>query len=160
VSVAVPEVRLTDVTRRIRNSFSAGRSRPGGVMREFFDEFKKFIMRGNVLDLAVAVVIGAAFNTVVQVFANGVLLQFVAAIFSQPSFNGLTFKINGAEILYGAFLTQLVNFVIVAFAVFIVVRSFDRLQNLRRRDAVEETPAASDEAVLLAEIRDLLRARA
>jgi large conductance mechanosensitive channel len=128
-------------------------------MREFFDEFKKFIMRGNVLDLAVAVVIGAAFNMVVQAFANGVLLQFVAAIFGRPSFNGLTFKINGAAILYGAFLTQLVNFIIVAFAVFVVVKAFERLQNFRRREAVEETPAASDEAVLLAEIRDLLRAR-
>jgi large conductance mechanosensitive channel len=128
-------------------------------VKQFIEDFKKFILRGNVIDLAVAVVIGVAFNAVVQSFANDVLMQFVAAIIGEPNFNDLTFDIGEGVIYYGRFITALVNFLIVAFAVFVAVKAFERLQNLRKTGVTDDTPAPSDEAVLLAEIRDLLRAR-
>ena len=124
-----------------------------------FNDFKNFIMRGNVLDLAVAVIIGIAFNAVVQSFADDVLMRFVGAIFGKPSFDDLTLKVGDGVVLYGRFITAVVNFVIVAFAVFLAVKTFERLQSLRKKDVAEDTPAPTDEAVLLAEIRDLLRAR-
>jgi large conductance mechanosensitive channel len=127
-------------------------------MRQFFEDFKKFLMRGNVIDLAVAVVIGVAFNAVVQSFTNDILLQIVAAFVGQPNFNELDFTINDAIIRYGAFITAVVNFVIVGFAVFVAVKAFEALQNMRG-GADADTPTPSDEAVLLSEIRDLLRAQ-
>src|SRR3712207_121668 len=110
-------------------------------MKQFMAEFKKFILRGNVLDLAVAVVVGTAFNAVVQSLANDVLLQFVAALFGEPDFSGLVFTVNDAQIFYGRFFTALAQFLITAFAVFVAIKTFERLQNLRRRDTVDETPA-------------------
>ena len=126
-----------------------------------FEEFKKFVMRGNVLDLAVAVIIGVAFNAVIQAFANGILMNFIAAIFGQPSFDSIVIDIGDGALLVGVFLTSLVNFLIIAFALFLVVQVFERLQQARLRGATadETTPAPSDETVLLAEIRDLLQAR-
>lgn len=126
-------------------------------MKTFFEDFKQFLMRGNVLDLAVAVIVGAAFNAVVQSLTNDVLLPFLAAVGGQPSFNDLTFEVGSGVIRYGTFITQVLNFLIVAFTVFVVVRLFTRLQQLRRREPVEEEAELSDEARLLAEIRDLLR---
>ena len=77
-------------------------------------EFKGFIMRGNVVDLAVAVIVGAAFTAVVNSFANDILMQIVAAVFGKPDFNDLTFDLGDAVIRYGAFITVLINFLIVA----------------------------------------------
>jgi large conductance mechanosensitive channel len=141
------------------NETAGPQDQEAGV-RQLLDDFKAFIMRGNVLDLAVAVVVGAAFNAVVQSFANDVLMAFVGALFGEPNFDAVTFDVGDGEVLIGRFITQLVNFLIIAFAVFMVVQTFQRLQSLRRRDVVAESPAPSDEAVLLAEIRDLLKARA
>jgi large conductance mechanosensitive channel len=126
-------------------------------VKTFFEDFKQFLMRGNVLDLAVAVIVGAAFNAVVQSLTNDVLLPFLAAVGGQPSFNDLTFEVGSGVIRYGTFITQVLNFLIVAFTVFVVVRLFTRLQQLRRREPVAEEAELSDEARLLAEIRDLLR---
>lgn len=123
-------------------------------------EFKAFVLRGNVVDLAVAVILGVAFNAVVQSFADGILMNLVAAVFGQPTFDSITTDVGDGVLLTGAFLTAVVRFVIIAFALFLVVKAFNALQERRRRgDApVEDAPAPSDEAVLLAEIRDLLRA--
>jgi large conductance mechanosensitive channel len=129
-------------------------------MRTLWDDFRKFVMRGNVLDLAVAVVIGVAFNAVVNSLVNDVIMQIIAALFGQPNFNDLTWTINDAVIRYGTFLTALVNFLIIAATLFVVVRAFEELQK-RRRTGDEETPEdeKSDEVVLLTEIRDLLSER-
>jgi large conductance mechanosensitive channel len=125
-------------------------------------DFRNFIMRGNVLDLAVAVIIGAAFNAVVQSLVNDILLQLIGAIAGKPSFNQLFFSINHSQIRYGAFITVTINFLIVAAAIFLVIRVFDNLQKRRAAGQVpvEEQPAPTDEAVLLTEIRDLLQAQA
>ncbi len=115
-------------------------------------------MRGNVIDLAVAVVVGAAFTQVVNSFAKDVLMQVIAAIFGTPNFNDLSITVNGTEIYYGNFLTALVNFFIVALAMFLVIKAINTMQNLRRRDEVEEEHELT-EIELLTQIRDSLRSQ-
>jgi large conductance mechanosensitive channel len=117
-------------------------------------EFKEFIMRGNVVDLAVAVIVGAAFTAVVNSFANDILMQIVAAVFGKPDFNDLSFTLGDAEIFYGRFLTVLINFLIVAAVVFLVVKAINSLQNLRTKE--EEEELEETEVELLAQIRDAL----
>lgn len=120
-------------------------------------EFKEFIARGNVIDLAVAVVIGAAFTNVVNTFSNNILMQFLAAVGGKPDFSALSFTINKAEIGYGIFLTAVINFLIVGFAMFLVVKAINKLQNMKRSpDEAEEAPT---EVELLTEIRDALKNR-
>lgn len=129
-------------------------------MRQFFEDFKKFVLRGNVLDLAVAVVVGAAFNTVVQSFANDVLMGFIGAIFGKPNFNDVAIHVADGRVFVGRFVTTLVNFLIVAFAVFLAVKTFEALQGLRKGPVEEEAAPLSVDQELLTEIRDLLRDRA
>jgi large conductance mechanosensitive channel len=125
-------------------------------------DFRTFVMRGNVLDLAVAVIIGAAFNIVVQSLVKNIILRLVGAIAGKPDFSSLYFSINKSQIAYGQFITDLVNFLIIAAAVFLIVRVFQSLQDRRKRGelAPEDAPAPTDETLLLAEIRDLLAAQA
>jgi large conductance mechanosensitive channel len=120
-------------------------------------EFKEFITRGNVVDLAVALVVGAAFTGVVTSFANDVLMQIVAAIFGKPDFGTASFKLNGTQIVYGSFVNACINFLIVALAMFLVVKAVNTMQNLRKREELEE--AEITEVELLTEIRDALRQR-
>jgi large conductance mechanosensitive channel len=127
-------------------------------MSELWNDFKKFIMRGNVLDLAVAVIIGLAFNAVVQSFVDDVLMRLIGAVFGKPTFDDLTWEIGDGVVRYGAFITQVINFLIIAFAVFLIVKVFERLQSMRKGGA-EEVDERSDEVILLSEIRDLLRTR-
>ena len=121
-------------------------------------EFKKFLLRGNVVDLAVAVVIGAAFGAVVAAFVADIVTPVIAAIGGKPDFSGLTFTINGSTFRYGHFINAIISFVIIAAAIFfLVVRPINAIQARRRTG--EEEEALSDEAALLVEIRDELRAR-
>jgi len=120
-------------------------------MRSFIKEFKEFISRGNVLDLAVGIVIGVAFSTVVTSFVNDILNAFIGAIVGKPNFDDLTISIGDGVIRYGAFITAIVNFVIVAFALFLVVKAFNAF---RRKEDPEPEVTEKD---LLVEIRDLLR---
>jgi large conductance mechanosensitive channel len=133
-------------------------------MRNLLSDFKSFIMRGNVVDLAVAVIVGAAFNTVVQSFANDIVMGFIGAIFGQPNFNKVVLHVASGRVSIGNFITAIVNFVIVAFAVFLAVKAFEAMQQLRRhgKGASDGEPDAdlSMDQVLLTEIRDLLRDRA
>ena len=124
-------------------------------MKGLLGDFRKFVLRGNVLDLAVAVVIGIAFNAVVNSLVNDVIMQIIAAIFGKPNFDSLTFTIGEGVIYYGKFLTALVNFLIIAATIFVIVRAFEELQK-RRRGTEEELEEAPEDIVLLTEIRDLL----
>ena len=128
-------------------------------MTKMLKDFRDFVMRGNVLDLAIAVVIGVAFNAVVTSLVNDVIMQIIAAIFGQPNFNSLTFTIGDGVIYYGRFLTALVNFLIIAATLFVIIRSFEELSKRRKGAGVDDEEEKSDEVVLLGEIRDLLRER-
>ncbi len=93
-------------------------------------EFKKFILRGNVMDLAIGVVIGAAFNGVVQALVKDILTPLIGAIYQQPDFSSLTVTLHGSQFFYGDFLNSLISFIIVAFAVyFFVVLPMNRFMN-------------------------------
>jgi large conductance mechanosensitive channel len=128
-------------------------------MSKLAKDFRDFIMRGNVLDLAVAVVIGVAFNAVVNSLVDDVLMQIIAAIVGEPNFNGLTFDLNGTPIRYGAFLTALINFLIIAATLFVVIKAFEEMQKRRKSAGEDVAEDKSDEVVLLGEIRDLLSER-
>ena len=126
-----------------------------------FKEFRAFISRGNVVDLAVAVVIGAAFGAVVTSFVENIITPIIA-IPGKNDFSTLHFTINDSVFRYGLFLNALISFVSIAAAVFFfVVKPLNMLAERRKRGEApeEDTPAPSDEAVLLSEIRDLLRAQ-
>ena len=143
-------------------------------MKQLWDDFKSFIMRGNVLDLAVAVILGAAFKAVIDSFVSDVIMPFIGAIVGKPNFNTLVVNLRGCHlnskkvsvckgtVHYGNFLTQVTNFVIIGASIFVLIKAFERLQAVRKRDAeaTGENPLASDEVTLLTEIRDLLRERA
>ena len=101
-------------------------------MSKLSEDFRKFVMRGNVLDLAVAVVIGVAFNAVVTSLVNDVIMQVIAAIFGKANFDKLTWTLNGGVIYYGRFLTALVNFLIVAATLFVVIKAFEEMQKRRK----------------------------
>lgn len=121
--------------------------------------FKEFLMRGNVVDLAVAVVIGGAFAKVVEGLLNGLINPLIAAVFGSPNLDNVgTFDLNGAHFSIGVLLTALINFVIIAGAIyFFVVTPMQRVMarvNRNKEEAAAETPA---DVALLTEIRDLLR---
>ncbi|HVK63631.1 MAG TPA: large conductance mechanosensitive channel protein MscL [Polyangium sp.] len=119
-------------------------------------EFKDFLSRGNVIDLAVAVVLGAAFNGVVTTFTNGILMNLIAAIFGKPNFDELSFRLGNGVIEYGKFLTAVVNFLIVGFALFLFVKALNAAK--RPRPAAPALPQETDHD-LLAQIRDALVAK-
>lgn len=124
-----------------------------------FKEFKNFLFRGNLLDLAAAVVLGGAFGLVVKTFTEGIITPLIAAIGGEPSFSDMKLNVGDGEILYGSFLDAVISFVIVAAVMFAILKAATRAQKLRATTDVpaEDAPPPSDEAVLLAEIRDLLR---
>jgi large conductance mechanosensitive channel len=122
--------------------------------------FRDFLMRGNVVDLAVAVVIGAAFGAVVTAVATDFIGGIIGAIGGSPDFNDAGFTVGGSKIVYGSTITALINFVIVASVIyFLVVVPMNAVTARLRRDADAATPVPSDEARLLTEIRDLLAER-
>ena len=125
--------------------------------------FRDFIMRGNVVDLAVAVIIGTAFGAVVTALVEDIFTPLIAAIVGRPNFNSLTFTLNGGVIKYGSFITALINFLLIAAAIyFVVVVPMKKLLDFqaRRRGADQPEDAAvvpSDELLTLRQIRDLLQ---
>jgi large conductance mechanosensitive channel len=123
-------------------------------------EFREFLLRGNVVDLAVAVVIGAAFGAVIAAIVEGLLTPLIAAIFGEPDFSGLSFTINGSEFRYGIVINALITFLTVAAAVFFfVVKPINHLMARRKRDEAAEPEAPTEEVKILTEIRDALTSR-
>ena len=111
-------------------------------------DFKQFLLRGNVVDLAVAVVIGAAFGAVVTALVADLLTPVIAAIFGKHDFSALTFTINGSTFRYGAFLNAVIAFVSIAAAVFFfVVRPINALMRRRRTEPVDPTTKTCPECL-------------
>lgn len=120
-------------------------------------EFKDFVSRGNLVEIAVGLVMALAFKAVVDAFVAGLVMPLVAAVFGQPSFDSLTFTINGADFLYGTVITQIVTFLAIAAALFFFVVKPLNAWHARVASGDEPEPAAPPEDVaLLREIRDLL----
>lgn len=122
--------------------------------------FKDFLLRGNIVDLAVAVVIGIAFGAVVSAFANDFIGGIIGAIGGSPDFGSAGFTVNDSKIILGSTLTALINFLIVAAAVyFFVIVPVNHLMARRKAGLEPEVESPSEDIVLLQEIRDLLRAQ-
>ncbi|MDO4793220.1 MAG: large conductance mechanosensitive channel protein MscL [Filifactor alocis] len=119
-------------------------------------EFKDFAMKGNVLDLAVAVVIGGAFGKIVTSLVDDVIMPLVGIIIGGVDFTSLSVQVGEATIAYGNFIQQVVNFLIIAFSIFMVVKSMNSFKK-KKEEAPAAPPAPSNEEVLLTEIRDLLK---
>jgi large conductance mechanosensitive channel len=127
-------------------------------MNDLLKGFRDFIMRGNVIDLAVAVIIGAAFGGIVSAFSKDFIGGIIGIIGGSPDFGRAGFTINGSKVIYGSTLTAAINFLIVAAVIyFVIIVPMKTMAERRRAGDVEDTPAPSDEAIILAEIRDELR---
>lgn len=117
-------------------------------------DFKEFIAQGNVFDLAVGIIIGAAFGEIVNSLVDHIIMPIVGLILGGVDFTALSIKVNNAEILYGMFIQNVVNFLIIAFSIFMVIRI---LNKLRRKEEEEEEEEIEENVQLLTEIRDLLK---
>ena len=121
-------------------------------------EFKEFAIKGNVIDLAVAFILGAAFTAIVTSLVNDIFMPFLGILIGGIDFSTLAVSVLGVKVTYGNFLQEIVKFFLVAFALFMMVKVLNRL---KREKAVDETPEPelSREEQLLSEIRDLLKER-
>lgn len=129
-------------------------------MKKTMKEFKEFISRGNVIDLAVGVIIGAAFGKIVTSLVNDVLMPLIGILFGGLDLTNLTFKLKDASINYGAFLQNVIDFLIVSACIFVLVKFVNKLTNLRKKEEIKEEkkeePKKSDEVLLLEEIKEEL----
>lgn len=127
-------------------------------MKSFIEEFKAFAMKGNVVDLAVAVIIGAAFGKIVSSLVDNIIMPLLGIILGGVNFENLYFNVGNATVTYGIFLQRVVDFLIIAFVIFLLVKT---INNFRRREEEkppeEKTVEPPEEVKLLTEIRDLLR---
>ena len=128
-------------------------------MKKIINEFKEFISRGNVVDLAVGVIVGSAFGKIVTSLVNDILMPIIGVILGGIDFTNLKLNFNDATIYYGNFIQNIVDFLIVAFCIFIFVKVINSLSNRtkKKEEKKEEAPTKSSEVILLEEIRDLLK---
>jgi large conductance mechanosensitive channel len=117
-------------------------------------EFREFVTRGNVIDLAVAVILGAAFTAIVTSLVNDIIMPLVGILLGKVDFASLSITVGNAVVLYGKFIQAIVNFLVIALVVFLLVRSINRLNRKKAAEAPAGPPA---DIVLLTEIRDLLK---
>ncbi len=127
-------------------------------VKKGFNEFKSFISRGNVVDMAVGVIIGGAFGKIVTSLVNDILMPLIGVIVGGVDFSNLSIKVGEATIAYGNFIQTIFDFLIVAFCIFLMVKLFERFRKKEKKEEEkkEEAPKKSDEVLLLEEIRDLL----
>lgn len=118
-------------------------------------EFKKFIARGNVLDLAVGVIVGGAFSSIVTSLVNNIFTPIIGLIVGGVDFSSLSITFRDTKIMYGAFIQSVIDFLIVAFCLFIVVKTVNKVT--RKKEEKTAKPVKSEELKTLEEIRDLLK---
>lgn len=129
-------------------------------MKAFVAEFKAFAMKGNVIDLAVAVVIGAAFGKIVSSLVDNIITPFIGLLLRGTDFSNLSYTVGDATMKYGAFIQSIIDFLIVAFVIFMVVKAINKAkQGLEgEKEAVAAKPIEpSEEVKLLREIRDSIK---
>jgi large conductance mechanosensitive channel len=124
----------------------------GGVM-SFLSEFKAFAMRGNVVDLAVAVIIGAAFGKIISSLVDGIIMPLIGLILGGIDISGKTFTVGHAVVKWGLFLQSVIDFTIIGFCIFVVIKLISTLHKKEE----QAPPPPSEEVQLLTEIRDLLK---
>ena len=125
----------------------------------FIAEFKAFIARGNVLDMAVGIIIGSAFTAIVTSLVNDIIMPIVGVIIGGIDLGGETVTVGSAAINYGVFIQAIINFLLIALTVFIIIKALSKAKRKQAEEPVEEEPAPTPEVELLTEIRDLLSKR-
>ena len=125
-------------------------------MKGFIKEFKEFISRGSVIDLAVAVVIGGAFTKIVNSLVDDIIMPIIGVIIGGINFEHLMITVGTAEIKYGMFIQEIVNFLLIALVIFSIIKSINQFKK-KEEEKPEEPEKPSEDIVLLTEIRDLLR---
>ena len=125
-------------------------------MSDLWSDFKKFVMQGDLVAVAVAFIIGLAFKTVVDSLVNDVIMPIIGAVFGKPSFDDLTLKIGDGVVFYGRFINAIINFLIIAATLFVIVKVFEAMKARRSPAEKAEDPT---ELEVLTEIRDLLASR-
>lgn len=125
-------------------------------MKKFIEEFKAFAMKGNVLDMAVGVIIGGAFTSIVNSFVADVFTPVLGMITGGIDFSDLSFGILDAQIMIGNFLNAVISFILTAFCVFLIVKAVNKITK-KKEEEPAPAPAPCEEVVLLSEIRDLLK---
>ena len=126
-------------------------------MKKFIEEFKAFAMKGNVLDMAVGVIIGGAFTSIVNSLVADVFTPVLGMITGGIDFSDLSFGILDAQIMIGNFLNAVISFILTAFCVFLIVKAVNKITKKKEEEEPAPAPAPSEEVVLLSEIRDLLK---
>ena len=115
-------------------------------------EFKEFVMKGNIMELAVALIIGVAFGKIITALVDNILMPVIGS-FIGKSFDSLVTTINGVDVKYGLFIQAVIDFIIVAFVVFLIIKAMNSMK--KKKEVVEAGPSSTD--LLLMEIRDSLR---
>ena len=126
-------------------------------MKNFIEEFKAFAMRGNVVDLAVAVVIGAAFGKIVSSLVENIIMPLVGMLLGGVNFTTWSLKLGAAEVKYGVFLQNVFDFIIIAFAIFVAIKLMKKLKDKEGEKPVDKTKPVPEDIQLLREIRDSLK---
>jgi len=125
-------------------------------MKDMWKEFKEFAFKGNIFDLAIAVVIGGAFGEIVTSLVENLITPLIGVLLGGVDFSGLTWQIGDASIGYGAFIQSIIDFLIIAFSIFMAVKLAMKLRIKQEDEVVEEEPEVDTKEELLVEIRDLL----
>lgn len=127
-------------------------------MKKILEEFKEFIARGNVIDLAVGVIVGSAFGKIVTSLVNDILMPIIGVILGGINFTNLTIKFKDTTIYYGNFIQNVIDFLIVAFCIFMFVKFVNAITHkTKKQEEKKEAPKKNDEVILLEEIKDLLK---
>lgn len=124
-------------------------------MKKFIYEFKEFISKGNVLDMAIGVIVGSAFSKIVTSLVNDIMMPLIGVIIGGHDFSNLSIKVGNAKIMYGSFIQNILDFLIVASCLFLVIKIMNKFK--KKQEKVKETPVVKEEVLLLTEIRDLLK---
>lgn len=128
------------------------------MIKKNIEEFKKFIARGNVIDLAVGVIIGGAFGKIVSSLVNDILMPIIGIIIGGVDFSNLSIKVGGAKIAYGMFIQNIIDFLIIAFCVFIFVKIINKLSSFAKTEEDEKKEKVTEtELSVLKEIREELK---
>jgi len=128
-------------------------------MKKFMTEFKEFISRGNVMDMAVGIIIGGAFTAIVTALVDSILMPIIGAITGGHSVEQMAWKVGDASIGYGAFIQAVINFLLVAWVLFLIIKALNKAKDALTKPAEEaaEEEAVPEDIALLTEIRDLLK---
>ena len=126
-------------------------------MKKNIEEFKKFIARGNVIDLAVGVIIGGAFSSIVTSLVDNILTPILGLVLGGVDFSSLSITFRDTKIEYGAFIQSIIDFLIIAICIFTIVKIINKIIKIKKKEEEKVVPKKSDEVLLLEEIRDLLK---